>query len=174
MFRLYLSDRWRLHVWAPQFAVPGVTTLHTHPWHFTSHVLAGGLIDRQWFQVDGAPTHMRQMIVCGPYGGIDGSPEPTRLEMCAQQEIREGESYHRFAAAIHETFPSPGTVTLIERTPLPDSEHALVFFPVGTEWISAIPRKAERAEVEAMRALALACLGTENQTPTTDGPGGKP
>jgi hypothetical protein len=167
MFRLYLSRWLRLHVWDSRFAVPSVTTAHTHPWHFHSTVLAGCITDRL-FEVhsrDAAPdaaavdvTHMRQRIVCGPGGGVcqNVAPEPVRLSLLQAVEVPAGKSYSLTAEAAHETLYLDGTVTLIEREFLPDTEHAYVFYPAGQEWVSAEPR---RASVREVMQMALAALG---------------
>ena len=65
-----------------------------------------------------------------------------------------GSSYAQSANEIHESFPTPGTVTVVERTFLPDSEHAYVYF-TGEKWGEATPRPATPEEVGAITGHAL-------------------
>lgn len=158
MFRLYLSKAIRLHVWDPSQAVEGVTTIHTHPWHFRSTVVSGRMVDKLYalpLLDTGASTHQMQQIVCGPGGGACGEPQLVRLERLQEAVISVGQSYGLTAKAPHESMPDPGTVTLIERRFLPDEEHAYVFPPIGQPWVSAEPRPATRKEVAEMMELAL-------------------
>jgi hypothetical protein len=163
MFRLYLSKEQRLHVWDPRFAVENVSTIHSHPWHFTSYVVCGRMTDllyeerRLGFQ---SATHGKQKIVCGPGGGAVGDTlEPVTLSILQEVTIEEGKSYGLTADALHESIPEPGTVTIITREFREDTEHAFVCFPWGQKWVSAEPRKATMREVEAMAERALARLG---------------
>lgn len=161
MFRLYLSKSVRLHVWDDRFRTEKVTTIHSHPWHFRSTVIAGKMTDRL-YEVTSfgfkSPTHHRQQIVCGPGGGATGAQEDVHVELLQEITIEPGASYSLTAEAFHESIPEPGTVTIIEREFLPDTEHAYVCIPYGEKWISAEPRKATMREVEAMAERALARL----------------
>lgn len=53
MLRTYLGDDKtnRLHVWHSGAQVPDVTMMHTHPWAFTSIVLAGLVRDTEYYEV---------------------------------------------------------------------------------------------------------------------------
>lgn len=160
MFRLYLSTRTRLHVWDPEFAVPGVSTIHTHPWHFLSTVVAGRMVDRLYGRVENAdPTHHIQRIVCGPGGCAVGEPGRTTLRLLQEVAIGEGKAYGLTADALHESRPEPGTITIIDREFREDNEHAYVCFPLGTSWVSAEPRDATRDEIMSMAARAIGKLG---------------
>lgn len=166
MLRLYLSSRVRLHVWDRRFAVENVSTIHDHPWHFESIVLVGSIRNRVFRVVPGEPTHHGQTIVCGPGGGpAEGWRADVRLELARERTIYPGtfcngerEGYRMEAPELHESVAEDGTVTIIEREPLPDAEHARVFFPLGTEWVSAEPRRATTDEIRAICAHALAKL----------------
>lgn len=147
MFRLYLGDDRvrRLHVWVPELAVPGVTDVHDHPWHFHSRLLLGELRDEVFDaqELNGyyvglgfapAPTHHRRTIVCGPGGGATKSdPEPVILKADPERtrSYRAGDSYVLLADELHRTVPQPGTITLVERRRLGDTEHANVLVPVS-------------------------------------------
>ncbi len=162
MFRLYLSKRTRLHVWVPSFAVPNVSTIHTHPWHFRSEVIAGSMVDRLYersllrlLPISESATHHMQKIVCGPGGCAIGNPEPVVLRHVQDLTITVGKAYSLTAEAFHESIPSPGTVTIVDREFLEDTEHAHVCFPFGTRWESAEPRRATQKEIDAMAEIAL-------------------
>jgi hypothetical protein len=173
MFRLYISKRVRLHVWDDRFAVPGVTTIHSHPWHFRSTVISGKMTDRLYEVRDTRNMKRsderlfnKQQIVCGPGGGVAKgpsggvlAPEPVYLSLLQEVTIEAGASYGLTSEAFHESVPEPGTVTIIEREFLKDTEHAYVCFPHEETWMSAEPREALPKEVEAMAERALAKLG---------------
>lgn len=59
-----------------------------------------------------------------------------------------GGTYAQEASEVHETCYLDGAVTLNERTPLADGDHARVFWPAGEKWVDAIPRAATPDEVE--------------------------
>lgn len=158
MFRLYLSREARLHLWDPRFAVENVSTLHTHPWDFTSTVIAGRIEDHVYRIEPGDPTHVEQRIVCGSGGCAVGEPGAVRLVPAFVRSVRAGESYTLRSDEIHESRPEPGTVTIIRRTFKADTEHANVYHPIGTPWVSAEPRKAAAAEVISMAEIARAVL----------------
>ena len=162
MFRLYLSREVRLHVWDGRFTVERVSTLHTHPWDFTSHVLSGCLTDRKFKLWDSAtatgaavPNYYEQKIVCGPGGGVAGEKTPVHLSTAGDSTYHAGHTYSHAAADVHETVFKSGTVTLLERVFGKDTEHAMVYFRLDREWVSAEPRDAKPEEVEAMARVAL-------------------
>ena len=170
MFRMYLSKKIRLHVWAPsKFAVENVSTIHTHPWDFTSTVIAGAITDVLYGEdvaealfvarmTGQKPTHNKQQIVCGPGGGIFGDSQTTNLFVRGRTAFKERQYYQRRANEVHESRPTDGTVTIIEREFHDDSEHAYVYFPFGKEWVSAEPRPATTDEVAAMKEIAARSL----------------
>ena len=174
MFRLYLSREVRLHVWDMRFTVEKVSTVHTHPWDFTSHVLSGAITNRIFTKVEhgelqrepgfiaGFPGQFKeyreQQIVCGPGGGA--SSEPKRVYLYTPDDdgllTHVTDSYYcQDASDIHESIPKSGTVTLLERTLKEDTEHAYVYFREGRSWVSAEPRDATEHEVLAMARMAL-------------------
>lgn len=155
----------RIHVWDKNFAVEGVTTVHDHPWDFSSIVVAGKIVNRRYRLVDAytwrgptAPSHHQQRIVCGLNGGAAGEPTDVRLDCVAEETLEPGDVYFQESGEIHESIPEDGTVTVITRRYKTDTEHAHVFFPLGTKWVSAIPRAATRDEVAAMTSKAIARL----------------
>jgi hypothetical protein len=170
MFRLYLSRDVRLHVWDLRYATEPVSTLHTHPWDFTSHVLSGAITNRVFRKVENREElanargfevlaqYSEQQIVCGPGGGVSANPK----EVWLYQPDDDGclthvtDSYYcQKAEEIHESIPKTGTVTLLERTLKADTEHAFVYYRSDRKWVSAEPRDARPEEVEAMAKMAL-------------------
>ena len=161
MLRLYLPNDRRLHVWSSDHAVEGVSTIHTHPWHFTSTVLSGQVEDVLYcnppcVRIASRPYRVAR-ILCGEGGGIEGDPagRPTRLGTCARVVYLPGQQYRRRASDIHSSNPKPGTVTLVERKPLADCDHAEVYWPDGGDWVSAEPRRATPLEVAEITSAAL-------------------
>jgi hypothetical protein len=100
-------------------------------------------------------THYEQQIVCGPGGGVSAEKQPVHLESMQVCVYGPGSSYTREATDVHESIPKSGTVTIIERQFLPDTEHAYVYFRTDREWVSAEPREAKKEEVDAMARMAL-------------------
>lgn len=160
MLRLYLDKATRLHVWSPMAKRPEVTTLHDHPWDFTSQIVSGRLTNVRYMP-DTLPAHahpfnyMRQQIVCGPGGGVDAEPDPVHLFLCEAKTYWPGDLYYQHAEDIHESLPEPGTVTVITREFKKDTEHAHVFYPIEREWVSAEPRIATPDEVSRITGEAL-------------------
>lgn len=161
MLRMYLSKEVRLHVWDPGYSVANVSTIHDHPWDFVSTVLCGSIRDIVYEEEQGAATHHEQRILCGAGGHAVGATQDARLRVVSDKTFRAGESYKLYASQLHESRPEPGTVTLIDRTFGKDPDHARVFFPLGTEWVSAEPRQASRLEVGLFSRKARQCLDAE-------------
>lgn len=169
MLRLYLTKAIRLHIWDPSRAVESVTTIHDHPWNFTSHVVCGLMTDRVYRRIgddewpaNGRPkTHREERIVCGPGGGSMGAIREVRLEKTTTTHVRAGECYSRRAEELHESGAMAGTVTIVERTFMANTEHALVYAPIGQPWVSAEPRRATREEVEHFVTLARDLMAQE-------------
>lgn len=162
MLRLYLSKGVRLHIWHSAFRVPGVSDIHDHPWDFSSDVVCGNIINRQYI-VESAtiqPTHMMRRIRCGPGGGVCESeaPVPVSLWRHFEHVVRPGSGYVQRHYEIHASHPEDGTVTLITRGFREDTEHANVFYPLDTEWVSAEPRPATTSEVGVFVKAALVRL----------------
>jgi hypothetical protein len=151
MLRTYLAPEVRLHVWDSRYAVDQVTTLHTHPWHLRSQIVAGELVNvRYELLPEGDTEHDRyveQEILCGPGGHATDRQSLVQLRPYQPEHYVEGDEYTQEALEIHESQSADGTVTIIERTFLEDTEHAYVYVPKGKEWISAEPRSAKRSEV---------------------------
>jgi hypothetical protein len=167
MLRMYLSPEIRLHVWSTQHVVPEVSVIHDHPWDFESEIVWGKIRDVGYQQAtvyDDAPTHHGAVIKCGPGGGLCGATRDVRLVMVHNKLYTKGMRYSRRADELHESRPEHGTVTIITRRFKADAEHARVYYPLGTSWVSAEPRAATSVEVEQITQAALARL-IEDRSP---------
>lgn len=164
MLRTYISKELRLHVWDSRFAVPRVTTVHDHPWDFDSWVISGRIVNTRFrvhpFELPPSRGRMtapltafiKTQIVCGPNSGNSPSKlkvggERVWLEPLGAEEYLAGDHYHQSADEVHHSSYADGTVTLVHRRFLPDTEHAHVFFRADEEWVSAEPRDATPDEV---------------------------
>lgn len=155
MLRLYLASDIRLHVWSSRHAVEEVSLIHTHPWHFTSTIVAGKLRNVRYETHPDGQRFMRQALLCGSGGGLMGEPEAVKLRVAVDERYAEGDVYSQAAADRHASFPEDGTVTIIRRTNTDDPDHALVFWPFGRDWVSAEPRLATPTEVREITCNAL-------------------
>jgi len=141
--------RFRLNLWNSRFAVPNVSTIHDHPWHFKSVIVAGFFCNVRYRVCNGL-THHFTTIRTGEGGGMEKSPIMNAALQAQRPELYSpGDMYFQEASEIHETLFVDGSVTLNERTPRADGdgEHARVFWPYGSNWVDALPRAATRDEV---------------------------
>lgn len=164
MLRLYLDDEEirRLHIWDPDMANADVSTIHNHPWDFTSEIVIG-ILGNQRYLIDTSKnplaTHFMGEIKTGEGGGrLDDDPHPVYLEPQRMELYGPGESYSQEAWECHESFPAPGTTTVITRTFSKPRDYARVFWPIGTEWVTAEPRPATEDEVIYFTVLALKAM----------------
>lgn len=168
MLRTYFSKEVRMHIWNDQYRVPNVSDMHTHPWGFTSHIVKGNLVNMLFTRVEGVvvPNFVEGRIVCGTGGGLDkakmeGTPiRGVALAYAQSVEHRHiyvsGETYSQDADEIHRTVAARGTVTLVERRFVKeDQDRALVFWPIGQEWVPAEPRPATTEEIDAICTHSL-------------------
>lgn len=160
MLRTYLSPDLRLHIWDSDYRVESVSDIHDHPWHFESTVLSGTIENRRYRALPNTfpPSHHRGRIVCGPNPAEHGPKEvaSVRLEQWCEGVYRPGDTYSMQADELHASFPSPSAVTLIKRTKADkDPDRAYVYWPIGSEWVSAEPRPATTDEVKRIINRAL-------------------
>lgn len=162
MLRLHLPNHCRLHVWDKRFRVPNVSMIHDHmQWGLESTVLAGRLINKKYeayteesyFQKGGAD-YLYTVLKPGEGCYFKDDVRPIKLLEDVFEVVREGQSYKQHPLEIHETDALDGTVTFMQKFPTND-ESARVFWPEGTEWVSAEPRKASPDEVHAIVSLSL-------------------
>jgi hypothetical protein len=161
MLRLYLdaTHEVRLHVWDTALAVPGVSRMHTHPWDFTSVIVAGRLRQCRYFPVpahsSGSERFNRVEIQCGANAHTVSDPVDAWLKEGVLETYPEGEAYTQYKDEIHQSFPEDGTVTLGTRVFYPDREHASVYWRGTSGWTDAKPRPATPDEVDAVCRRAL-------------------
>jgi hypothetical protein len=165
MLRTYIGrgKEHRLNVWHSALAVPNVSLIHDHPWHFASWILNGTMLNVRFIEHperygDGFPVgdlfeFMR--IKCGPGGGPAGESGVTRLQAVESEQYRAGGFYAQQSHEIHMTAFDDGTVTLNERVMLDDCDHARVFWAAGKQWVDAEPRVATQQEIQMATRAAL-------------------
>jgi hypothetical protein len=154
MLRLYLPQDMRLNVWNSRFRIPNVSLIHTHPWNFESYIERGKLTNIRYERVDEEPTHEYAVIKPGPGGGIMERMGLVSLGMFNPEFYSAGDVYAQKASEIHLSAPQDGCVTINMRQRV-GADEALVFWPVGEEWISAEPRRATPDEVRAFCQTAI-------------------
>lgn len=160
--RTKIQNVGRIHVWDSRLAVPLVSTIHTHPWALRSTILSGELINQRFLELK--PEHpnpcalkyVRQSIATGEGGGLLGEPADVRLGSDAPEVYGAGETYEQKPEEIHRTIAQDGTVTLLERQQGEPLEQALVYWPRGTDWVSAEPKSSEPWPLERAIQYALA------------------
>lgn len=151
MLRVYLRPDVRLHVWDRSLLVPGASPLHSHPWNFTSTIIAGRLINRRYKSFQSASETFQEFncvrIQCGENAHVEGEPTAVKLVQQADEHWVQGSTYRQTAEEIHWSLPEDGTVTICEREFKQDRDHALVFWRGKGGWVDAKPRRAEILEV---------------------------
>lgn len=158
MARTKIANVGRIHVWDSKFVVPRVSTMHAHPWPLYSTIISGELINQRFklTELDSGLAYMQSRISFGMADGLVGDPKPVRLTPMAPETYWRGDVYRQEPEEIHRSIPQDGTVTLIERPQGPPQQETDVFWPVGTDWVSANRRKAEEWEIEPAIKYALA------------------
>lgn len=160
----------RIHIWDSRLAAPLVSTIHTHPWPLRSTIISGELVNHRFAEVlaEKRPgltqrllPYRRATVLTGEGGGVSGESVDVMLCRDAPDSYTRGESYEQEPHILHRTIAEPGTVTLIERPQGPPLEEALVYWPRGTDWVSAEPRSAEPWAVERTIGYALARWNAE-------------
>lgn len=164
MIRTYLGPKnnpkeIRLNVWDDRLAVPNVSTVHDHPWDFSSLIISGHFVNQRYYHLTSSestvPTHSYMTIKTGVEGDNSKKLEvfDTVLNRWPSEVYVAGDKYHQTANEIHESCPARGTVTINKR--VGDTEQARVFWPYGTDWVDAKPRRATVVEVRAVTQNAL-------------------
>lgn len=160
MLRLYLTDQIRLHVWSTRHAVESVSELHTHPWDFTSTIIAGCIVNtrysRQIAPACAVEKYWEQRLFCGPGGNLIGKPAIVELVERRQETYLEGDSYSQLSDEIHKSSPIDGSVSIIERRATSHPDHASVFWKQSDgEFVSAEARRATKKEINQITRNAL-------------------
>jgi hypothetical protein len=155
--RTKIQNVGRIHVWDSKLTTPRVSTTHTHPWPLRSTIISGELINQRFTEIPaGGMPYLRSRIATGEGGGLIGEPEPVTLRTGDPEIHLAGETYEQEPTEIHRSIPQDGTVTLMVRPQGPPLEEAAVYWPNGTPWVTAEPRKAEEWEISDVIAYALA------------------
>lgn len=162
--RLHLQGHCRLHVWDKRYRVPSVSMIHDHlQWALNSTILSGELVNRIYYEYPGptpgasVPAVEHECATIKPGAGCYFKSEPTRTWLRPQlfpERLLPSDTYRQAPDVIHETDAIDGTVTIIRKEPTPD-DSARVFWPAGTEWGSAEPRRATADEVADIVGRAL-------------------
>jgi hypothetical protein len=160
MMRTYIpgpvyDKQYRLNVWDTELAVPGVSVIHDHPWDFESWVVSGEFANLRFVEdYFNGDRYQYMEIKTGEGGGPEGKELCMNLRSLPVEHYASGDHYQQRAAEIHLSGFNDGTVTLNERTRIGDGEHAHVFWPAGSAWVDAKPRRAHTTEI--MRATERA------------------
>lgn len=154
MLRTYLGDDkvWRLNVWHSALAVENVSTIHDHPWDFTSWIVAGRFTNQRFTEAPVANFQCKGVkIKTGEGGGAVGLPFTQLLYAHDLETYLTGDTYSQKWNEIHRSSFVDGTVTLNRRDRVGDGEHAQVFWEDG-DWVNAEPRPATAEEVAFVMA----------------------
>jgi hypothetical protein len=159
MMRTYFGvggKEYRLNVWDAALMVPGVSTIHDHPWDFESWIINGRFGNIRYVEDAEGDEFQYMLIKCGVDGCAIGKPAPIRLRAGPRENYVTGDTYRQSAKEIHESMYDTGTVTLNAR--VGDTEEARVFWHDQNGkgyWVDAKPRKATTFEVLDVTRTAL-------------------
>lgn len=159
------GNDFRVNVWDSDFRVPNVSMIHTHPWNFTSIILCGVVSNIRYSRAVAKRTTqplrmLRSDIKPGPGGGLRSNPAAEVLHVLPAEILSAGHTYYQEHNEIHQTQASIGSVTLNFRERV-GADMASVYWPVGTEWVSAEPRIAARDEIAVITQRARSVLESE-------------
>lgn len=161
MLRTYLSPETRLHIWCPEFNYCEDSGWHTHPWDFSSFVVAGIIQNTKYIERKAAGRSkgwipfIKQRIICGPGGCSMGEPEDVFLKEVVNHTYVSGTHYSQNADEIHSSHPERGTVTVITRNVVYPDGSATVYHPKDSKRTSAEARPATAHEIRFGTAIAL-------------------
>lgn len=167
MFRLYLSDEVRLHIWDSTYKVPNCTLIHDHPWNFYSEIIAGVLYNTRYDISDPrfstatsfleGKDYDEVTIKAGEGAVVISQPRQVLLFAKPKESYNDNCNYTQNANEVHETSAEIGTVTLVTRTMREDKhrDHAKVYCVPGVGFISAAPRAATFEEISGAARRSL-------------------
>lgn len=166
--RTKLGEVGRIHIWDGRLRTPLVSDIHAHPWPLKSTIISGELINQRFrvanyknYPVRGPDgelmlPYLEQDIQTGEGGGLKNES----MEVCLRSEPPEfyvpGMTYTQDSSEVHRSIPRDGTVTLLERPLGPPDESTVVYWPHGTNWVSAEPKVPPAYLVEQVISYALA------------------
>ena len=149
VLRLFIRGVGRLHIWDTNLRYPGVSLVHNHSWSLESTIVAGELMNTRYVENVGLnPTHWKQRLLTGYKSKTVAEPTKVHLRRLTSEYYRAGDVYSQQASEIHETNALNGTITVMRRDE-DENGHADVYWPLGAEWGTAIPRPATPEEVQA-------------------------
>lgn len=158
MLRCYLDPNkdFRLNIWDPSLAVPNVSTVHDHPWHFKSWIINGRFLNERFVEDyhNGNPFRFMKIMTGIEAGEQTREVSTIRLRRCDLERYATGDVYWQEASEIHQSLPEPATVTLNYRERVGTGDHARVFWRSG-DWVDAKPRVAEDWEINRVCNRAL-------------------
>ncbi len=159
--RLYIRKIGRLHIWNSALRYPDVSIIHNHSWDLRSTVVSGCLVNTRYEPNDVAgDLFLGRKLVTGYHSHFTDNEEYiTRLLPLPRERYWPGDIYKQSAHEIHCTDARDGSITLMERHEDVDGE-ATVYWPYGTTWGDAKPRKASTIEIRQSINLAIQVLGT--------------
>jgi len=165
MMRLYVKrPDLRLHIWDSSLRVPSVSPLHTHPWNFSSTVIAGIMFNRRFLEFKTriettlkTDSFNRVEITCGESACTHGDPGEVFLYEGEIEKYVQGSDYFQSFDEIHVSMPEDGTVTLVERQLPPSNspDKAFIFWRGKGDWVNAKPRQATDEEITGVTRRAL-------------------
>lgn len=157
MLRLHVSDKIRLNIWDSRYRVPNVSMIHNHPWHFRSFIVNGVLSNTRYRVTTNAHStrmYLHANIKPGPGGGMITTGDCLCLTPNPIEIYTTGDWYYQRSNEIHISSPVDGTITLNYRERVGD-DVADVYWPYGTDWVSAEPRDATQDEIQQITSYAL-------------------
>jgi hypothetical protein len=155
MLRTYLANNVRLHIWNDWLRIKNVTPIHNHAWDLESTIVAGSIVNIIYFIMPspGAVIYKRRTIDTNK--GIVLAEDTCGLREVSREYYTEGQQYNQQWYEIHQSIPSDGTVTIIERKNPRNQKTADVFGPAHLPFVSAAPREAHSAEITVVTQHAL-------------------
>lgn len=158
--RLRLPGDKRLHIFDSSLRYPNVSMIHNHTqWSFVSHILSGCMQNIEYdFDEESKEfinTHKFCTIECGIGCKKIGADSFCRLKKTKIRKLFAGESYSMESTDLHETDAIDGTVSIISQYRNRGITTALVFWEIGSEWVSGEPRKSTKQEIISTTQLAL-------------------
>ena len=149
---LRLDDRreYSLHVWDPESCV-GDPPVHDHPFDFTSTVIVGELVNSRYVEDPNGIEYWRHRY--WPGDEQDRRTDSVRL-VASATTLSPGDRYRQLSSELHSSRQAPGTVTLIQFSPLEKRELTVCCEP-GAPWVSGRARAATSGEVKRITGAAL-------------------
>lgn len=152
MLRLHLNDQHteRLHIWDPNMVLNNVVSAHDHPWDLDATIYFGKM-GNQRYSIGGKTGVPAQgsLVNCGLNSHFVGEVfQTTLLEEKGLELYVPGSSYHMEAEELHDSFPEPGTVTVINKGPRPERDVATIIWLGGGAWQEeGFTREATKDEI---------------------------